>query len=167
MYADQPYLYGPAASSVNTLHVGDKDIKDKDEVGEEGMVFEEGGSESGVEVRKAKGVPETDAARKKFFLNEENRKGWEWEAGREYGCDFYNPYLDFNDFALRLPGFTLPIMKYWDGQGLRYVFHIYSYSYAALAVELSFGMAIHVAIAFLPLPHLLFSNTILMRYHLF
>ena len=25
------------------------------------------------------------------------------------------------DFALRLPGFTLPIMKYWDGQGLRLV----------------------------------------------
>ena len=24
------------------------------------------------------------------------------------------------DFALRLPGFTLPIMNYWDGQGLRY-----------------------------------------------
>lgn len=23
------------------------------------------------------------------------------------------------DFALRLPGFTLPIMNYWDGQGLR------------------------------------------------
>ncbi|CAL3970568.1 unnamed protein product, partial [Diplocarpon coronariae] len=21
-------------------------------------------------------------------------------------------------FALRLPGFTLPIMNYWDGQGL-------------------------------------------------
>jgi hypothetical protein len=29
------------------------------------------------------------------------------------------------DFALRLPGFTLPIMKYWDGQGLRYV-HFFS-----------------------------------------
>lgn len=156
VYADKPYLYGPAASSVNTLFVGSKDENDE-ELGKEGkgtggkdgeeeevgLVFEEGGDEEGLEVRQEKGVPDTDAARKKYFLTEERRKEWEWEEGRTYGCDFYNPYLDFNglftssstspipystwalyangseDFALRLPGFTLPIMKYWDGQGLR------------------------------------------------
>jgi hypothetical protein len=172
VYADQPYLYGPALSSVNTLHVGasgasskssdtedEQDGAGEGEVGEAGMVFEEGGHEEGLEVRREKGVPDTEAARKKYFLNEENRKAWTWEEGRTYGCDFFNPYLDFNgefgtfswishwmlremkkrnentvrrdtevdantkplDFALRLPGFTLPIMKYWDGQGLRCV----------------------------------------------
>ncbi|KAK0114359.1 hypothetical protein ONS95_013851 [Cadophora gregata] len=128
VYADRPYLYGPAASSVNKLHVGPKAVNgEKLDAGKEGighheagMVFEEGGDEEGLEIRKEKGVPETEAARKKHFLVEENRKEWEWEEGRVYGCDFYNPYLDFNDFALRLPGFTLPIMNYWDGQGLRY-----------------------------------------------
>ncbi|PVH88149.1 DUF1769-domain-containing protein [Cadophora sp. DSE1049] len=133
VYADKPYLYGPAASSVNKLHVGpkagdggDKDGKVKEGKGKEGighheagLVFEEGGDEEGLELRKEKGVPETEAARKKHFLLEEKRREWEWEQGRVYGCDFYNPYLDFNDFALRLPGFTLPIMNYWDGQGLR------------------------------------------------
>ena len=137
VYADQPYLYGPAASSVNTLHVGGKG--DSSDIGktEAGLVFEEGGNDEGIEVREENGVPAGEAARKKYFLNEENRKDWEWEEGRVYGCDFYNPYLDFNgtapyfsvcgfksidiktDFALRLPGFTMPIMKYWDGQGLR------------------------------------------------
>ncbi|KAE8449489.1 hypothetical protein EG329_008097 [Mollisiaceae sp. DMI_Dod_QoI] len=138
VYAEKPYLYGPAASSVNTLHIGSKSSSSSSKPtstssssnstnGEEnkeedlGMVFQEGGDESGLEHRKEKGIPESEAARKKHFLNEENRKGWEWEEGRTYGCDFFNPYLDFNDFALRLPGFTLPIMKYWDGQGLRYV----------------------------------------------
>ncbi len=139
VYADKPYLYGPAASSVNTLFIGSKDGKDE----EVGLVFEEGGDEEGLEVRHEMGVPDTDAARKKHFLTEERRKEWEWEQGRTYGCDFFNPYLDFNgmhpvllrrrnlsreklgltlvlDFALRLPGFTLPIMKYWDGQSLRY-----------------------------------------------
>jgi hypothetical protein len=64
-----------------------------------------------------------------------------------YSNDFYNPYLDFNgrlelrlqiaggqrpwltlditDFALRLPGYglipgiTIPIISFWDGQPLR------------------------------------------------
>ena len=152
VYAEKPYLYGPAGSSVNLLHVGNVDggkgvEKYHGEDGE-GLVFGEGGDEEGCEARSQAGIPDTDAARKKWFLNEENRKGFEWEAGRGYGCDFFNPYLDFNgafppspsapivrepgnirrcstddvlDFALRLPGFTLPIMKYWDGQGLRCV----------------------------------------------
>ncbi|TVY55058.1 UPF0590 protein, partial [Lachnellula suecica] len=122
VYAEKPYLYGPAASSVNTLHVGSKggDSKVMGKNGE-GLVWEEGGDEEGGKVRKEGGVPDGEAARKKFFLTESNRSGWEWEAGRTYGCDFFNPYLDFNEFALNLPGFKLPIMKYWDGQPLRYV----------------------------------------------
>lgn len=135
VYADQPYLYGPAASSVNTLHVRGPGKVDGEPEHDAGLVFTEGGDEHGMGLRKEKGVPDTEAARKKHFLNESNRREWEWEADKIYGCDFFNPYLDFNgkflpprcellltsteDFALRLPGFTLPIMKYWDGQGLR------------------------------------------------
>lgn len=121
VYADKPYLYGPTGSSVNILHVGGNEGENNGHEGDEGegLVFEEGGDAEGLSTREEKGVPETDAARKKWFLNEENRKTWVWEQGKGYGCDFFNPYLDFNDFALRLPGFTLPIMKYWDGQGLR------------------------------------------------
>lgn len=99
VYADEPYLYGPAASSVNTLYVGSKNESNEDkeeELREEGLVFEEGGDIDGVEHRKEKGVPETEAARKKHFLNIEHRKTWDWEGGRTYGCDFFNPYLDFN-----------------------------------------------------------------------
>lgn len=94
VYADKPYLYGPALSSLNTLHVGGKEMVENTH--EAGLVFEEGGCEKGLEVRNEKGVPETQAGRKKHFLNEENRKGWEWEEGTVYGCDFFNPYLDFN-----------------------------------------------------------------------
>ncbi|KAL2163333.1 hypothetical protein VTH06DRAFT_5390 [Thermothelomyces fergusii] len=56
----------------------------------------------------------------KWALRPENLARWTWEYGRTYAVDFFNPYLDFNDFALRLPGLSLPIMKYWDGQGLRH-----------------------------------------------
>lgn len=96
VYAEKPYLYGPAASSVNTLHIRGNGKVDGQPEHDAGLVFTEGGDEDGVELRKEKGVPESEAARKKHFLNEENRKEWEWEAGKIYGCDFFNPYLDFN-----------------------------------------------------------------------
>jgi hypothetical protein len=113
VYADKPYLYGPAASSVNILAVGDgekekeeEDDEDDDEDdGEEedeeehedvGLLFEEGGDAEGMEARREIGVPDTIAARKKWFLNEEHRKTWNYKEGVAYGCDFFNPYLDFN-----------------------------------------------------------------------
>jgi hypothetical protein len=104
-------MYGPAGSSVNVLHVGSKgaitggedngdrvDGKEGREGKEEhpGLVFEEGGDEEGMQHRQEYGIPDTDAARKKYFLDEENRKKWLWEEGRSYGCDFFNPYLNFN-----------------------------------------------------------------------
>ncbi|TAQ91139.1 hypothetical protein B7494_g499 [Chlorociboria aeruginascens] len=118
-YSDKPYLYGPALSSLNVIHVGSKGGDGIEPDAEAGLILHEGGDGEGMGVRKEKSVPEAEAGRKKHFLNEERRKEWMWEEGRVYGCDFFNPYLDFNDFALRLPGFTLPIMNYWDGQGLR------------------------------------------------
>ncbi|PQE18003.1 f-box domain containing protein [Rutstroemia sp. NJR-2017a BVV2] len=132
VYADKPYLYGPAASSLNVVFVeGDGEKEDREGEGEKeegsggketedaGLIFSEGGDEEGLEHRRECGIPDGEAARKKFFLTQANRKEWDWEAGKSYGCDFFNAYLDFNNFALKLPGFSMPIMKYWDGQGLR------------------------------------------------
>ncbi|KAI9706502.1 MAG: hypothetical protein M1836_003508 [Candelina mexicana] len=134
VYADKPYLYGSALSSVNVLWVGsktegglpdgtenkrgEKDHKDEEE---EDEVLEEGGDDNGKKLREALGIPPEAAARKKWFLDEEKRKAFTLEEKRIYKTDFFNPYLDFNEFALKLPGFHLPIMKYWDGQPLRYV----------------------------------------------
>ena len=122
-YADKPYMYGPATSSVNALHVGSKSsrgnqggekygkIVDAQGKGEEdaGLVFEEGGDEEGLAYRREQGIPDGDAARKKHFLSEENRKAWEWESGRSYGCDFFNPYLDFNGTCSIAATFTAGI----------------------------------------------------------
>lgn len=81
---------------MNTLHVGSKTADASQLNQEAGIVIEEGGSDEGLEIRRKNDVPETEAARKKFFLNEENRQKWEWESGRTYGADFFNAYLDFN-----------------------------------------------------------------------
>lgn len=102
VYADEPYLYGPMLSSINVLRVGPKDDKEQEKVeevranAEEDTALEEGGDGDGEESRKEMGVPETAAARKKHFLTEANLGKFTFEKGREYGCDFFNPYLDFN-----------------------------------------------------------------------
>ncbi|OCL09044.1 hypothetical protein AOQ84DRAFT_388436, partial [Glonium stellatum] len=72
-------------------------------------------------VRRELGVPGDAAQRRKFFLQKEKREGFRFEEGRVYACDFFNPYLDFNEFSLKL-GYGLPpigIVSHWDGQPLR------------------------------------------------
>lgn len=102
VYADEPYLYGPMLSSINVLRVGPKDDKEQEKVeevranAEEGAALEEGGDGDGAESREEMGVPATAAARKKHFLTESNLSKFTFEKGREYSCDFFNPYLDFN-----------------------------------------------------------------------
>ncbi|MCJ1356268.1 MAG: hypothetical protein MMC33_006262 [Icmadophila ericetorum] len=129
VYAEKPYLYGNALSSVNVLRVGEKVAKGEGEIGGWQMpteigeeVFEEGGDGQGVEWRRELGVPGDAAHRKKFFLDEGHKGKWVWEEGRVYRGDFFNPYLDFNSFALKLPGFSLKVLPYLGGEdSLRYV----------------------------------------------
>jgi hypothetical protein len=120
VYADKPYLYGPLASSINILRVGQSGVgkEKKLELGEEGegMVFDEGSEGDGEVLRSEKGVPETDAARKTWFLTEANRKEWEFEAGREHWGDFFNPYIDFNS--------TFPLVRSIKPRLLTYLVQI-------------------------------------------
>lgn len=118
-YADEPWLYGPLLSSVNVMRIGEKQTSDQKPLGAEDTAVEEGADGDGDAIREQKSIPKDSAARKKHFLTESHRADFEYEAGREYHCDFFNPYLDFNEFALKLPGFTLPIIGSWDGQPLR------------------------------------------------
>ena len=123
--ADKPYLYGPLLSSINTLEVGelrgdgeeheqedgDGDVaKNGDRVSGKGeskgmadedtdkdvRVLEEGGPEDNAAVREELQMPGDSKSRMKYYLNAAERKNFVFEKGREYRCDFYNPYLDFN-----------------------------------------------------------------------
>ena len=99
-YSDKPHLYGPLLSSINVLRVGPIASRKAEaweipaHIHEDGI--EEGGDGDGEEVRKDKTMPDTAAARKKYYLKEEKRKEWDFEKGRVYRGDFFNPYLDFN-----------------------------------------------------------------------
>ena len=84
------------------------------------MLSEGADDAEGEKIRADNKIPSTGAARQKHFLNEEHRKTFNLEKGRVYKCDFFNGYLDFNDFTLKLPmGLSINIVKHWDGQPLR------------------------------------------------
>jgi hypothetical protein len=103
-FADEPYLYGPLLSSVNVLRIGEKGKLDEmaakvgemsEESGKE-SVLEEGAEGDAEAIRKAKGMPATGNARMKYYLQESHKNDFEFEEGRVYACDFFNPYLDFS-----------------------------------------------------------------------
>ncbi|EEH45137.1 uncharacterized protein PADG_01287 [Paracoccidioides brasiliensis Pb18] len=120
-YADRPYLYGPALSSWNFLRICDvgegRNLKVEEEV------IQEGGEGGGEEVRRKLDIPDDAVRRRKFFLDKANRERFVFEEGRLYKADFGNGYLGFNDFSLRLPGFSIKVTKYINVKNhqLRYV----------------------------------------------
>jgi len=111
LYSDQPHLYGNALSSFNVVRVGEKveGVKLESEGGEAGGVLQEGGDGDGVAWRKERDVPEKEDARKKWALKGGGEK-WEWEAGRVFRGDFFNPFIDFNGGFHRL---TREVVKSW------------------------------------------------------
>jgi hypothetical protein len=128
-YCDEPYLYGPALSGLFTLNVGEKtDVESASSQlaaldSATGGVVEEGGTGSGASVREAGAIPSKWKKRRKHFLNAQNLQDFVFEKGRMYHADFFNPHLDFANFSLRLPGFSISVARYIDEKThhLRYV----------------------------------------------
>lgn len=119
-FSDEPYLYGPMLSSCFTLRVGGKideqsaDDQLKQLDSENDGVVEEGATLSGESVRSVQSIPSAWKARRKFFLNQKELEKFTFENGRLYHADFFNPHLDFSNFSLRLPGFSISVAKYVD-----------------------------------------------------
>jgi hypothetical protein len=128
-YCDEPYLYGPALSGLFTLNIGEKtDIVSAREQLQQfdqqtGGVVEEGGTGSGQTIRQQHNIPSKWKKRRKHFLDASALEGFTFEKGRMYHADFFNPHLDFANFSLRLPGFSISVAKYIDEKThhLRYV----------------------------------------------
>lgn len=92
------------------------------EAEQEGNALTEGGNTAGLAWRMEHGVPTDMAARKKWALTPAHQEQFVWETGREYKVDFFNPYLDFNDFSLKLPGLSISVLGFMGGEDyLRYV----------------------------------------------
>ncbi|KAF1953785.1 DUF1769-domain-containing protein [Byssothecium circinans] len=128
-YSDKPYLYGPGLSSFFAFRIGEHTSEvpaeeqlmthDSDMKG----VIEEGAHGSGQRIRADQKIPAKASKRRKNFLDQKNMDDFVFEAGRMYQADFFNPYLDFANFALRIPGFSISVVRYIDDKthALRFV----------------------------------------------
>lgn len=58
--------------------------------------------------------------RKKHFSDQKRRETAQLSPDRVYAVDFYDAYADFATCSIKMPGFSMGLFKYWDGQPLRY-----------------------------------------------
>ncbi|PUU77842.1 hypothetical protein B9Z19DRAFT_897354, partial [Tuber borchii] len=123
VYADEPWIYGPALASMSTISTSSSSSSDSKKKQSEGggEEKEEKEEEEAGGLVEDNGLGLTAKARRKHFLTEAKRKEWVFEAGKEYKMEFSGPWLDFGEFRVVLPGFRVDILKYWDGQPLRFV----------------------------------------------
>lgn len=107
VYADKPYLFGPALGSWNYLRIGNRVQPGADNVSKvDSVVVEEGAEgDEGWHIRQERGIPGDAGARMKHFQDEEARKNFVFEKGREYLVNFGNPYICFNGEFLALNPF--------------------------------------------------------------
>jgi len=154
-YGDKPYLFGPLLSSANVMRIRSKSgslDKSSGEPIEEGAV-----GEDAEKLRETTGMPGVAGQRMKWFLQEDHRKHFVLQKDRTYDFDFYNGYLDFNEFSLKLPmNITFSVIPHlWDQEKippLRFVlkdrdsgtvlFHV---SFALVKVESGFSSATTLA----------------------
>jgi Protein of unknown function (DUF1769) len=129
-YADEPWMYAPSVASFFAFRIGEKK-KSLDEWEHDGIPFmpegeplEEGADGSGLDVREELQMPEDASTRRKRYRSKEHLQNLTFEAGRLYQADFFNPYIDFGNFSLKLPGLTINCIKYINDKThkLRYVF---------------------------------------------
>jgi hypothetical protein len=128
-YSDKPYMYGPALSSFFAFRIGEhtSTMSAEDQlatqVSDSEGVIQEGADGSGQRIRADHHIPAKISKRRKNFLDPKKQESFTFEAGRMYHADFFNPYLDFANFALRIPGFSISVVRYIDDKThqLRYV----------------------------------------------
>ncbi|CAZ86071.1 unnamed protein product [Tuber melanosporum] len=115
VYADEPWIFGPALASMSAISTSSPSSPPCPEKKGGG-----GGEEVGGLVED-NGMGLTAKARRKHFLTERRRKEWVFEPGKVYEMEFSGPWLDLAEFRVVLPGFRVDILKYWDGQPLRFL----------------------------------------------
>ncbi|KAF2435333.1 DUF1769-domain-containing protein [Tothia fuscella] len=152
-YADEPWLFAPALDCWFILRIGEIMIeeqkRDIPHVSESEPLVE-GADGSGVELRKRLGLPDSSDKRRKHFVKPAASESFTFEKDRLYEGDFFNPYIDFSKYSLKLPGFTLKCIKYINDKthNLRYVFknRINGEVYFVVVITLLFGEELEQAL---------------------
>ncbi|KAF9583952.1 hypothetical protein BGW38_008043 [Lunasporangiospora selenospora] len=161
IYSDKPYAFSSLIGTMNTVNVSAWDGHKEADAGlppwpspngehipeDTSLMFKKqeevalGSNEdagSGKEVLGMKEPAETSLStskRRSYFGKESNLAEHRIRPDQVYGFDFFNPYLSFTDFTLKIPGFSIDITKYWDGQPFTYIIKTEDSSVVFMAVQ--------------------------------
>lgn len=106
-------------------------------------VLSEGSEGDGHKIRAQYNIPDAEDKRLKHFASDARRSEFVFEKGRAYQFDFHNGYIDWKNYALKLPGFSLGVLKYIDNKThtLRFVMknRKTGHTYLVVAFKLLFG----------------------------
>ncbi|ORZ03600.1 hypothetical protein BCR43DRAFT_560255 [Syncephalastrum racemosum] len=108
LYSERPAAFSPLIVTMNRLYV-------KNNVSDDIIAapLEEDVTDLSFDLREPKD-------RKSFYSAPQTRKAVDISSNQTWAMEFANPYIDFNKCTIKLPGFEINVLQYWDGQPLRY-----------------------------------------------
>ena len=112
LYSPKPYAFSPLIVTMNQIHV--ESTKGAVQwASPDGQTVNEN-------ITVLSGSLKTPEDRREFFKSSHNRKVVNVTSDQVWHMQFSNPYLNFNNCTIKIPGFEVDMLKYWDGQPLRF-----------------------------------------------
>ncbi|KAI9275442.1 hypothetical protein BDA99DRAFT_601077 [Phascolomyces articulosus] len=119
LYTPQPYAFSPLIITMNQIKVEEQENNDPKKDKEnfwsspQGEPIQEDITTLSMDLK-------TPEDRRAFYKYPQNRKAVDLTPNQIWHMQFSNPYINFNKCTIRVPGFEMDVLKYWDGQPLRY-----------------------------------------------
>ncbi|KAI8603549.1 hypothetical protein EDD21DRAFT_302112 [Dissophora ornata] len=139
LYCDRPWAFSPLIATMNTVNKKGEE-EERIQKKEKELQEQDDDREELVKTKSGNALAATtdslnSGARRSYFAKEANLAKHRYRPDQVYGFDFFNPYVDFANFTLRVPGFSVDITKYWDGQPLTYIIKSQDSSVVFLAFQ--------------------------------
>ncbi|ORZ19420.1 hypothetical protein BCR42DRAFT_347943, partial [Absidia repens] len=132
---EQPYAYSPLIVTLNTLHITTTSSdaqQQKDVENDTGYTMQQCDPSAEISqpllfqentqlILPRYDTPLSSSKRQYYFSNLENRRQVSIESDQMWIGDFCNGYLDMMNGSIQIPGFSLDVLKYYQGQPLRFI----------------------------------------------
>ncbi|KAI7865183.1 hypothetical protein BDF14DRAFT_1730739 [Spinellus fusiger] len=114
LYSEHPYALSPLLVTMNRLALQSAPLPD--------WPYEEGQAvEENTKLLDLNLDLDTAKARRTFFTTPQHREEVLINDQQVWSMDFCNPYLDFLNYKVCLPVLEIDVLRYWDGQPLRFI----------------------------------------------
>ena len=108
----RPYAFSPLILTMNKIRIESKEGP-VEWASPNGQIIEEDVTVLSKDIK-------TPDDRRVFFKSPQGRKAVDITSDQVWHMQFSNPFLNFNSGKIKIPGMEVDVLKYWDGQPLRF-----------------------------------------------